>query len=249
MVKSCLSTSRASLPCSVAVDRYDATRRAPARSRAAARVKAQASRASAKRAAAQRSAVRKAKPSSSGKARSAPRAKPRPKQQSRPAQSKRDWVKDEVRSELKNSAADVGCESNSFVSGTRVLVRDGRHGVRRVPIEQVKVGDEVIATDGAGRSSAQTVVAAIVGEGSKRLVEVTVRTAGVKPGEAGAVGGAVGRGGSAVVVATDGHPFWVPDARAWVDAGDLQPGQWLQTSAGTWVQVTAVRARTGLLHR
>ncbi len=66
------------------------------------------------------------------------------------------------------------------------------------------------------------------------------------PGEAGAVGGAVARGETATVVATEGHPFWVPDAGAWVGAGDLKPGQWLQTSAGTWVQVTAVRARTTL---
>jgi hypothetical protein len=54
----------------------------------------------------------------------------------------------------------------------------------------------------------------------------------------------VARGKTATVVATKGHPFWVPDAGAWVNAGDLKPGQWLQTSAGTWVQVTAVRART-----
>jgi hypothetical protein len=40
-------------------------------------------------------------------------------------------------------------------------------------------------------------------------------------------------------VATAHHPFWVPQLHRWVDATDLQSGQWLQTSAGTWVQITA----------
>ncbi|GAA2112007.1 DddA-like double-stranded DNA deaminase toxin [Actinomadura alba] len=46
------------------------------------------------------------------------------------------------------------------------------------------------------------------------------------------------------VIATDGHPFWVQDLRAWVDAADLQPGMWLRTSAGTYVQIKAVTAWT-----
>ncbi len=42
------------------------------------------------------------------------------------------------------------------------------------------------------------------------------------------------------MTATAGHPFWVPDTREWVDAGELRPGMWVQTSSGTWVQVTAI---------
>ncbi|QRF06122.1 hypothetical protein G9U55_08525 [Streptomyces koyangensis] len=30
----------------------------------------------------------------------------------------------------------------------------------------------------------------------------------------------------------------------WLDAGQLHPGQWLHTSAGTWVQITAVSSTT-----
>ncbi|MEV4710011.1 polymorphic toxin-type HINT domain-containing protein [Micromonospora sp. NPDC049374] len=45
---------------------------------------------------------------------------------------------------------------------------------------------------------------------------------------------------TAEVTATDGHPFWVPELGEWIDATDLQPGQWLQTSAGTYVQITAI---------
>ncbi|MFC8835394.1 polymorphic toxin-type HINT domain-containing protein, partial [Streptomyces griseoincarnatus] len=46
------------------------------------------------------------------------------------------------------------------------------------------------------------------------------------------------------VTATDGHPFWVPELGQWLDATDLQPGQWLQTSAGTHVQITAIERWT-----
>ena len=43
------------------------------------------------------------------------------------------------------------------------------------------------------------------------------------------------------VTATDGHPFWVPEAGMWVDAKNLEAGQWLQTSAGTWIQIAALQ--------
>ncbi|UQI49722.1 HINT domain-containing protein (plasmid) [Streptomyces sp. HU2014] len=36
----------------------------------------------------------------------------------------------------------------------------------------------------------------------------------------------------------------MPELKKWVGAGELKSGQWLQTSAGTWVQNTAVRAWT-----
>ncbi len=50
----------------------------------------------------------------------------------------------------------------------------------------------------------------------------------------------LGDGEQGTVVATAGHPFWVPETSEWVDAGELEPGQWLRTSAGTLVQVSAV---------
>ncbi|MFV2088920.1 deaminase domain-containing protein, partial [Micromonospora sp. LOL_021] len=50
--------------------------------------------------------------------------------------------------------------------------------------------------------------------------------------------------GVAQITATDGHPFWVPELDEWIDATDLQPGQWLQTSSGTWVQVAAIQRWT-----
>ncbi|MFF0214039.1 RHS repeat-associated core domain-containing protein [Streptomyces vinaceus] len=118
---------------------------------------------------------------------------------------------------------------NSFVPGTMVLMADGSSK----PIEEVAIGDEVVATNAeSGATTAQPVVAQIIGEGQKNLVEVTIDTDGDK-GDA-----------SEKVTATDGHPFWVPSLNKWLKATDLTAGQMLQTSAGTWVQVTEVRRWT-----
>ncbi len=114
---------------------------------------------------------------------------------------------------------------NSFVPGTKVLMADGT----TKPIEEGKAGDKVVATDPeTGETRIETVTAEIKGEGLKHLVKVVIDTDGDN-GEA-----------TAEVTATDGHPFWVPELGQWLDATDLQPGQWLQTSAGTHVQITAI---------
>ncbi|MFW6638494.1 RHS repeat-associated core domain-containing protein [Nocardiopsis algeriensis] len=146
---------------------------------------------------------------------------------------------------------------NSFVPGTHVVMADGSTR----PIEDVEVGDRVLATDPeTGEQTARTVLATIIGSGGKHLVEITVdptterdtpdgkdaqadtdADADVEVEQAG-IPGPVAAGD--VIVATDEHPFWVPDLGAWVDAIDLAPGMWLQTSAGTWVQVDAVRSWT-----
>ncbi len=45
-----------------------------------------------------------------------------------------------------------------------------------------------------------------------------------------------------IVIATGRHPFWVAGGvNSWINATDLRPGMWLRTSAGTYVQVTAIR--------
>ncbi|MFJ2506069.1 polymorphic toxin-type HINT domain-containing protein [Microbacterium sp. NPDC087592] len=84
----------------------------------------------------------------------------------------------------------------------------------------------MLATDPeTGKTSARPVVATITGTGVKDLVTVSVTD---------------GSGQTGQVTATAGHPFWVPDIEEWVDAGELRPGMWVQTSSGTWVQVTAI---------
>ncbi|WP_192810132.1 golvesin C-terminal-like domain-containing protein [Actinomadura rudentiformis] len=118
---------------------------------------------------------------------------------------------------------------NSFPAGTQVLMADGSY--RR--IEDVKRGDRVMATDVEnGRRQARTVTDTITSAGIKQFAKITFGPAGEHDGERG--------GEQASLVATAGHPFWVPDRGVWVDAGQLQPGMWLRTSAGTWLQVTAV---------
>lgn len=115
------------------------------------------------------------------------------------------------------------CPVNSFVPGTLVLLADGA----RKPIENVEPGDEVLA---AGETTGdmtggRLVTAHITGSGEKTLVTLTVRDTD---------------GDEQKIVATDGHPFWSPEKKTWVEAIDLRSGQWLKTSAGTWVQVVHV---------
>jgi len=97
------------------------------------------------------------------------------------------------------------------------------------PIEEVRVGDRVLATDPeTGETGARSVIALIASEGVKDLVQVTVDTDGEKGNETGAV------------VATDNHPFWVNELQDWRTAGELRRGQWLRTSTGTYIQVADV---------
>ncbi|MFC7533802.1 ricin-type beta-trefoil lectin domain protein, partial [Actinoplanes sp. GCM10030250] len=114
---------------------------------------------------------------------------------------------------------------NSFTPETRVLMADGS----TKPIEEVRAGDKVMATDPeTGETRAETVTAEIKGSGVKHLVKVTIDTDGDPNSD------------DAEVTATDGHPFWVPELKEWIQATDLRPRQWLRTSAGTLVQITAV---------
>lgn len=133
--------------------------------------------------------------------------------------------------ECTSTAMDVAsmASANSFVPGTEVVMADGS----RKPIEEVEEGDEVLATDPTtGKTTKQKVTDTIEGKGQKKLVKLTVDTDGDK-GDA-----------TDTITATTGHPFWVPDLKKWLKAGELKPGQWLQTGSGTWVQVDAVSAWT-----
>lgn len=127
----------------------------------------------------------------------------------------------------KEAARALSClDPNSFLPGTDVLMADGT----AKDIEDLKVGDEVLATDPeTGETSPQKVTAEILGEGLKNLVKIKIVDQ---------------RGQQKTVTATDNHPFWVTDLRLWVDAGNLKTGQWLRTSAGTLVQIEAIQRWT-----
>ncbi|SDG85032.1 intein C-terminal splicing region/intein N-terminal splicing region/RHS repeat-associated core domain-containing protein [Lentzea fradiae] len=113
---------------------------------------------------------------------------------------------------------------HSFPAGTRVLLADGS----TKPIEEVRPGDTVVATDEkTGRSAAQQVYYAIRTDHDKSFVDVTVRSED---------------GSTSTITATDNHPFWSVTAGRWADAGELRTGDLLRTAAGTFVQITAVRA-------
>lgn len=120
----------------------------------------------------------------------------------------------------------TGCATpNSFVPGTPVLLADGTYK----PIEQVKIGDRVLATDPTGNLTlGRPVIALIPGNGLKKLVRITVDTDGDR-------GNATG-----TVTATDEHPFWEARTGRWTDAEDLDPNDLLRTPDGRLLEVVDV---------
>ncbi|MGI8335232.1 polymorphic toxin-type HINT domain-containing protein [Actinomadura scrupuli] len=116
---------------------------------------------------------------------------------------------------------------NSFISGTKVLLADGS----TKSIEDVKAGDEVLATDPTtGKTSPKTVLASFGGETYDHLVQITIDTPDHQAG---------------VVIATEHHLFWDKDTRHWVRADRLHPGQHLRTLNGTSMRVTSALTYPG----
>ncbi|GFJ76442.1 RNase A-like domain-containing protein [Phytohabitans houttuyneae] len=123
-----------------------------------------------------------------------------------------------------------GCKiGSSFVPGTRVLLGDGASK----PIEDVRVGDAVLAAEpAAGRTGPRAVTALLGSAGDKQIVDVAVDDDGDPKTPPHSVS------------ATGGHPFWVPQLGRWVPAKSLTSGVMLRTDDGTGVQVVAVSRRT-----
>ncbi|MGW5866544.1 polymorphic toxin-type HINT domain-containing protein [Streptomyces sp. NPDC055239] len=113
-----------------------------------------------------------------------------------------------------------GCKC--FVAGTGVLMADGTSK----NIEDVELGDKVLATDPkTGETSKREVTATIVTEDDKQFTELTLATPD----------------GSEKLTTTYEHPFWSVDQKDWVEAGDLKPGMTLRTDDGRTVTVRATR--------
>ncbi|MEV7176127.1 polymorphic toxin-type HINT domain-containing protein [Kitasatospora sp. NPDC093679] len=118
---------------------------------------------------------------------------------------------------------------NSFPAETRVLRADGS----AVPIEDLKVGDEVLATDPeTGETGPRRIDAAILTPDDRDFTTLTVQ----QP-----------NGSTEKITATDHHPFWSESRRVWVDAADLEPGDTLRTSQGATVRISATSHWQALL--
>ncbi|WP_079056293.1 polymorphic toxin-type HINT domain-containing protein [Streptomyces caeruleatus] len=112
-----------------------------------------------------------------------------------------------------------------FLAGTDVLMADGT----TEDIEDIEVGDKVLATDPeTGKSGPRKVTRLIVTEHDKHFNELSIATAD----------------GVEKLTATYEHPFWSPSEGEWVDAGALKAGMTLLTDEGDTVIVAANRSFT-----
>ncbi|MCK8678615.1 RHS repeat-associated core domain-containing protein [Streptomyces lichenis] len=106
-----------------------------------------------------------------------------------------------------------------FLAGTLVLMADGS----TKPIEDVDVGDTVMATDPEEGESGPRKVSHLIRtpKTSKKLNKLAVST----------------EDGVEQLTATHEHPFWSPSEHAWLVAGALLPGMTLLTDQGETVSV------------
>ncbi|MFJ4969323.1 polymorphic toxin-type HINT domain-containing protein [Streptomyces sp. NPDC088755] len=117
-----------------------------------------------------------------------------------------------------------------FRAGVEVLMADGSTKA----IEDVEVGDEVLATDPETKETGPRKVTRLIRtEDDKRFNTLSIAT----------------EDGIEELTATHEHPFWSPSEHDWVPARDLAPGMTLLTDAGDTVVVTGnkdftERART-----
>ena len=134
----------------------------------------------------------------------------------------------------KASLRGVGC-LHSFDPDTPVAKADGS----TEPIKDIKVGDEVLATDPATGQTTAAAVTALHRNQDTDLSDVTVTTGD------GDGAGAAGASGTETLHTTQHHPFWDETSQAWVDAARLQPGHQLRAATGGTVRVVSVHTFTG----
>ncbi|WP_160150487.1 polymorphic toxin-type HINT domain-containing protein [Nonomuraea solani] len=97
------------------------------------------------------------------------------------------------------------------------------------PIEQVKPGDKVLATDPkTGKAQAKAVVAAFSGTRYNSVVGITVDTDGERGQRTG------------VIYATEHHLFWDAGTGSWIRADQLRTGTLLRSPNGTTSPVVGV---------
>ena len=99
-----------------------------------------------------------------------------------------------------------GQSCSCFIAGTPVWTESGL-----TPIEQIQVGDRVLAQDVETGELAYKAVVATTRRAPKELVQLQT--------------------GAETLVSTGGHRYWV-SGQGWVKARDLQPETWLHTATG-----------------
>ncbi|MEU6172770.1 polymorphic toxin-type HINT domain-containing protein [Streptantibioticus parmotrematis] len=111
---------------------------------------------------------------------------------------------------------------HSFVGATRVLEANGR----TARIQNVRVGDKVMATDPlTGRTAAHTVQNVIRTTTDRQFTALTIAAPGAKP---------------ATLTTTWHHPFWDATTKTWTDASHLTPGTHLTQPNGKPAVVTRI---------
>ncbi|WP_158827628.1 Hint domain-containing protein [Streptomyces sp. NRRL S-118] len=107
--------------------------------------------------------------------------------------------------------------SHSFPPGTRVLLAGGVGA----PIESVRVGDQVLASDpDTGLTLPRTVTRTFTTYDDKHFTRLTTP--------------------AGTLTATDTHPFWLAGAGRWAEAGDIAAGDTLRLPGGAALEVTSV---------
>ncbi|MET8542674.1 polymorphic toxin-type HINT domain-containing protein [Kitasatospora sp. NPDC004799] len=99
------------------------------------------------------------------------------------------------------------------------------------PIDQVKVGESVLATDPlTDQTAARTVENVIYTPDDQDFTDLRIQS----------------DNGNGSLTATDHHPFWVEKDQKWVDAADLHNGDTLRTPNGADATVSEATQRKGL---
>ncbi|MEV4121745.1 polymorphic toxin-type HINT domain-containing protein [Micromonospora sp. NPDC049645] len=120
----------------------------------------------------------------------------------------------------------LNCSKNSFSADTRVVMADGR----AKSISEVRLKDQVKATDPVtGDTRAREVVALHVNQ-DRALTDVQVREVG---------------GATVTVHTTQEHPFWDATRQDWIPATRLGVGDRLYSDVGTGPSVTNVTSFSG----
>nr|WP_249026858.1 polymorphic toxin-type HINT domain-containing protein [Amycolatopsis lexingtonensis] len=118
-------------------------------------------------------------------------------------------------------ADNLGCASNSFAPGTRVLMADGT----AKSIEDIKPGDLVANSPPGERLQQHQVAAVHVTDDDSDFVDLRVAAPG----------------GATSIETTAHHLFWNAGTGSWVPAVGLKPGDELETSGGGQVSVATAR--------